>query len=126
MQEHGHLEFSWNESVLTVGVFGPFNEEGARAAAQAYLTAIANRPTEIFSVIECLDENSLGSPKTMIEVSQLWNFLGQNKCKSLAIIYANDLQRSLAQRHIPKFGKTFDNLEDALVWIEVRNKPKAS
>lgn len=49
MQSHGHLEFSWRESVLTVKAFGPFNEEGALEAGKAYLYAVANRPTEVLS-----------------------------------------------------------------------------
>jgi hypothetical protein len=56
----------------------------------------------------------------MLEVSQLWKFLGQNRCHSLAIFYSNDIQRSLAERHIPAFGKVFENSEDASQWISIR------
>ena len=108
MDSHGYLDFKWLNNILYVEAFGPFNDEGAIEAAKAYMDAVNNRNCSTFSVAEILDSESLGSPNTMTEVAKLWTFLGENGCRSLAIIHSNDIQRALAEKFIPKFGKVFN------------------
>jgi len=55
MNSHGHVKFTWKNSLLNVEAFGPFNEEGAIEASQKYLTQIANRECSNYSIIEVWD-----------------------------------------------------------------------
>ena len=107
MEAHGHLDLRWSDDVLYVEAFGPFNDEGARAAAEVYVKLIQNKEHATFSVIEILNPDSIGTPDTMNEVVRIWNFIGENGCKALALVFANQVQRQLAEQHLPKFGRAF-------------------
>lgn len=117
MKAHGHLDLTWSGNVLYVEAAGPFNDEGAKAAAEGYIELINNRKLEPFSVIEILHNDSVGPPDTMLEVSKVWNFIGERGCKHLAIVYSNEIQRHLAEEYLPDFGRLFSNLEDAEQWV---------
>ena len=121
MESHGYLSFKWSNNVLYVNAFGPFNDEGAKEAAEAYIKEVVNKKSLSFSVVELLDSESIGSPNTMNEVSKLWCFLGEHGCTSLGIIYSNDIQRSLAEKYLPIFGKLFSKVEDAEKWFISRD-----
>lgn len=122
MKNHGHIELNWQDNVLYVKVIGPFNIEGAAEAARIYKQEIQNKVVSPFSVIEYLDENSLGSPEVMKNVSVMWKLLAEHNCSALALVYANVVQRMLSDKYLPSFGKAFDNLEDAEIWIKNNNK----
>jgi len=117
MRSYGHLTFTWSNDTLYVRAFGPFNEEGAANAANAYLSAIKDRSSTAFSVIEILDAESLGSEETLAEVGKLWNHLTDQGCIALAIVYHNKVQRSVARKYIPKYGNIFSTLKDAEAWV---------
>ncbi len=117
MWPHGHLELRWSENVLFVQAFGPFNDEGARLAAENYLDLIHNKLCTEFFVIEVLNEDSIGTPDTMKEVVKIWNFIGENGCAALALVYANEVQLALAEEFLPPFGRLFENVKDAEQWI---------
>ncbi|WP_440874914.1 hypothetical protein [Thalassotalea sp. PLHSN55] len=121
MHRHGYLELKWVNDTLYVTVFGPFNTEGAHEAAQQYITEIKKRNNRPFSVIEYLDNDSLGSPEVMKNVYKIWCLLGESGCKSLALVYANTVQRSLAEKYLPNFGNAFSDLASAEQWISNRN-----
>jgi len=117
MKSHGHLGFKWSKDILYVEVFGPFNKEGVVEAASIYLDMIANRKCTSFAVIEILDDESLGSPSALDEVSKLWKCLEQYNCTSLAIVSSNIVQHSIIESIIPHIGKVFNRKEDAEQWI---------
>ncbi len=121
MKAHGYLDLKWSDNVLYVRSFGPFNDEGAKEAADAYVKLINNKTCTQFSVIEILQDESLGTPDTMKEVSKIWNFNAENGCTALALVYANEIQRQLAEEFLPGFGKLFQNIEDAENWVRESN-----
>ncbi len=120
MDSHGRLDLKWSDDVLYVEGFGPFNDEGAKEAAQAYIDLIMNKECSTFSVIEILNETSIGTPATMNEVAKIWQFIADNGCVALALVYSNEIQRSLAEPFLPEFGRLFNKLEDAEQWIRSR------
>lgn len=120
MKPHGYLDLKWSGDILFVEAFGPFNDEGAKEAADAYVDLILNRKSPTFSVIEILHDDSMGTPDTMTEVAKIWNFIRDNGCTALALIYANEVQRALAEQYIPEFGRLFSSLEEAEKWIQER------
>lgn len=126
MKAHGHLDLRWSGSVLYVEAFGPFNDEGAAAAAAAYAEIINNRKYLRFSVIEILRDNSLGTPDTMTEVMKVWKFIGENGCQALALVCANNVQRHLAESFLPTFGKVFSSLDEAEKWVANLTSPQSS
>lgn len=117
MDPHGYLDLKWSNNVLYVQAFGPFNDEGAKAAADAYIDLIMNKQHPTFSVIEILNKDSIGTPDTMTEVAKIWSFIGEQGCNALALVYSNEVQRHLAQQFLPPFGKLFSNVEDAETWV---------
>lgn len=120
MEPHGYLKFTWVDDVLYLEAHGPFNDEGAKAAAEAYVELIHNRKHPTFSVVEVLENDSMGSPNTMAEVSRIWDFIGENGCVALALVYANEVQRILAEPYLPPFGKLFRSVKDAEEWVSAR------
>lgn len=117
MEAHGYLDLRWSDDVLYVEAFGPFNDEGAKKAAENYVDLIHNKAHATFSVIEILHHESIGTPDTMKEVVKIWNFIGENGCKALALVYANEVQRHLAKEFLPEFGKLFSSVEEARQWV---------
>ncbi len=120
MQPHGHLDLKWSGNTLYVEAFGPFNDEGAKAAAEYYIDFLKNKECSTFSVIEILHADSIGTPDTMQEVSRIWNYIGEQGCTAFALVYVNEIQRKLAEEFIPPFGKLFSDLGDAEKWIRDR------
>jgi hypothetical protein len=117
MRAHGYLDLRWSDDVLYVEAFGPFNDEGAKAAGEAYIKLIQNKEHDNFSVIEILQPDSIGTPNTMNEVEKIWHFIRENGCKSLALVYSNEVQRSLAEEFLPEFGRLFSNVTEAEKWV---------
>jgi hypothetical protein len=117
MNIHGYLEFKWDNSVLYVHAFGPFNEEGVTKASNEYLKLISDRVNSRYSIIEIWDEDSLGSPQVMAKVSEMWELLLKNNCVSIAVIVSNSLQQTLCEKLLPSKGRVFVNIEGAEIWI---------
>lgn len=117
MEPHGELKLEWSGDVLYVKPKGQFNDEGARKAANEYFDLIQNKSCDEFSVIEVLNEDSIGTPKTMEEVAKVWRFIGENGCVALALVYCNEVQRSLAEDYLPEFGRLFSSVSEAEAWV---------
>ncbi len=120
MEPHGELRLEWSGNVLYVKPEGPFNDEGAQKAAREYFELIENRREAEFSVIEVLTDDAVGTPNTMDEVARVWRFIGEHGCVALALVYRNELQRSLAEAYLPEFGRLFSRVEEAEAWIRGR------
>lgn len=120
MEPHGELRLEWSGNVLYVKPEGPFNDEGAQKAAREYFELIENRREAEFSVIEVLTDDAVGTPNTMDEVARVWRFIGEQGCVALALVYRNELQRSLAEAYLPEFGRLFSRVEEAEAWIRGR------
>ncbi len=118
MQGHGKTLFNWDNNILYVEAFGPFNEEGIVDAADSYQNAIIDRTSDLFSIIEIWDAECLGSPQTISEVGKHWSILSRNGCISLAIVVANGVQKSIVKSRLPEIGKVFSDKEDAIQWLQ--------
>ena len=111
-------QFNWDDSILYIEGFGPFNEEGIVDAADTYLNTIINRASDLFSIIEIWDDECLASPQAISLIAGHWSTLSRNGCISLAIVATNCVQRSIAQSQLPEFGKVFSDKEDAMQWLQ--------
>lgn len=117
MNKHGTLNLFWKKNILYVEAFGPFNDEGAQQGVEDYIAVLVNRPDKCFSVIEILDNETLGSPDVLVELDKFWQSLSHYHCQALAIVYENTLQKQIAEKYLPSFGQVFDSLLKAEQWI---------
>lgn len=122
MKSHGRVKFHWDDEILYVEAFGPFNEEGIQKAANTYLDIISNRKTPLFSVIEIWDSDSLASPEEAQRVGKLWNSLSENGCRFFALVASTNIQGWLGKGILPDIGKIFTKKEDAEQWIKEQKK----
>jgi hypothetical protein len=117
MNPHGEINLFWEDDILYLEAFGPFNEEGVIKAASEYLNTITKRNVTSFSVIEVWDEDSLSSPEGMEYVGKLWAQLVSNNCISLAVVVSNTVQRDISEQLIPSIGKVFNSKVAAKIWV---------
>lgn len=119
MESHGEIKCSWFNDTLYIEAYGPFNLEGVKLATDEYLYQISQQGRKKYCVIEVWDEESLGGPDVMKEVSNMWRRnIGQN-CLAIAIVVSNAIQKSICENLLPiSKGRVFLTQPEAELWIK--------
>lgn len=117
MREHGQVKFSVQENIIVVHAYGPFNEEASNKIAVEYQKVVSEQQGNEFYIIEVWDEHTLGAPEVFETVAQFWANLENLNCKGLALVFSIGVHKMIANNIIPKIGKSFENEEQALEWI---------
>ena len=105
MGPHGQVETSWQNNILIVNAFGPFNIEGIQIASNQIKQAVAEKQFPVWHRVDYLDEATLGSPEVMkiIGRSYKWsNYLAS--CQTVAV-YCSTLMQYTKMKHFVDHDK---------------------
>jgi hypothetical protein len=117
MQSHGELILEWKKDLLIVYPKGPFNEEGALDAIQSLKNAVLFRNIDNWARLEVWEEDTLGSPKVMNDVKELYLWCSEHGCLATAVVVKNSVQSSLVEKHFSGNIGLFNNEKEAIDWL---------
>ena len=118
MKAHGYADLSWNNDVLTLDVYGPFNEEGVKLVYGQVKDSVLNKKIKHWCRIEKLDEETMGSPLVVSFVNELYLWADKHGCYATAVIISNLIQaQAIAGVLKGKNAKLFHHIDEAQKWI---------
>ncbi|MCL6416248.1 hypothetical protein MIB92_11345 [Aestuariirhabdus sp. Z084] len=118
MRSHGKLALEWQGELLIVRPQGPFNEEGVAKARRHLIQSIKNSQHNYWLRLEIWDEESLGSPRVMAQVNELFQWCQDHGCQSTAVVVCNRIQAGIIESQFIDDIAVFDDTEHALDWLE--------
>ena len=118
MKAHGYADLSWEKNVLTLDVYGPFNEEGVKLVFQHVKESVLNKKIKRWCRIEKLDEETMGSALAVSFVNELYVWADQHGCYATAVIISNLIQaQAITDVLKGKNAKLFHHIDEAQKWI---------
>ena len=104
MVGHGKINCAWQNNILHLDVFGPFNVIGVKNAFKQLQAHIDIDSNQNWYRIDVIDEQTLGCPQVMKIISQTYVWSLENHCQMIAIVCANRVQYSLLTNFIERSG----------------------
>jgi len=117
MQKHGTVDLSWQENLLVVQTFGPFNEEAIEYIIAEAKKTVKNRPARLWKRLEILDEETLASPAVLARVKELNTWFEDNGCMQVAVVVCNEIQVYVTEKVLNSYAKIFRDAEAAKKWL---------
>lgn len=120
MVAHGKIKCTWQDNLLRLDVFGPFNVIGVNKAFDELRHIAQQAKQETWFRIDIIDEETLSCPQVMKTIGQSYVWSLNNHCQMIAIVCANRVQLSLLYSFIETSGlnvKAFTDTDEALAAI---------
>ncbi|WDE11304.1 hypothetical protein [Thalassomonas haliotis] len=117
MEKHGVATFSWQENLLVIKVYGPFNEEGIESAFEQARQCVINRQAQRWNRLEILDNETLGSPAVVNRVKDLYAWFEENGCEHAAVVVSNCVQIYVIEELLQGQVKIFHDPDAAKKWL---------
>jgi len=118
MKAHGYADLSWNNDVLTLDVYGPFNEEGIKLVFEQVKESVLNKNIKHWCRIEKLDEETMGPAVTLSFVNELYLWADKHGCYATAVIISNLIQAQAIEGVLKdKNVRLFHHIDEAQKWI---------
>ncbi len=117
MLEHGEIQFSWHENLLTTHVTEAFNYEGVVAGFNAVKASVLAKKFTHWKRLEILDNEVLGSQDVLEEVHRNFIWLNTHGCQYTALVVKNHLQQDILKSICNDSIKIFKDLGQAKTWL---------
>ncbi len=89
---HGHVVIDWQDQILRVETFGPFNIEGVSRSFQEIRQACSNAPHQGWARMDILDPSTLGSPDVMAVIGLSYKWCFEKGCLAIGSVCSNQIQ----------------------------------
>ena len=117
MKPHGNITLYWNDDLLVVKTFGPFNEIGLKIIISEIRDSILNKGLKSWRKLEIWDEETLGSPEVIAKGQSVAKWYKDNGCYASAIVICNCLQEKLAGEITTNNTRPIRNEKEAMKWL---------
>ncbi|WDE05950.1 hypothetical protein SG34_003195 [Thalassomonas viridans] len=119
MRIHGRVDSYWQDNVLVLHAYGPFNEEGIDQAIEQPKTLVNNRPVQAWNRLEIRDDETMGSPEVAAKAKAkaLDAWFESNGCRHIAVVVRNNMQIYVVQELLQSHAKVFHDLNEAKKWL---------
>lgn len=116
MHTHGFVKYEWQNNILRIDTFGPFNLKGINEAFDNLKQTVKTHTPPKWYRVDILDEETLGGLDVMEVIALSYKWSIDNHCQFIAIVCANSIQLGLFEMFIKKNSlpiHAFDTLDDA-------------
>lgn len=114
MNAHGNWKLEWQGEVLTIRLFGAFNQEGLVELAEHVKSSIASHNISKWYLLEILDAEAMVTPEALAQLKALYDWYFASGCRSHALISKNVLQKEISLEISESRVVFFDNETNAL------------
>jgi hypothetical protein len=114
---HGEVSLQWDNDLLIIKAYGPFNEIGVQHSLEKIQTSIEDRNLKSWRKLDFWDEDAFGSPVVMSMTKAAAHWYMANGCYASAIVICNCVQESIFKNTGQDGPQFFYDKEAAVQWL---------